>query len=38
VIANFEAQAEGISTDHILIEILNKIPQKSDDRPVANEV
>ncbi|MEM9410981.1 MAG: MoxR family ATPase [Planctomycetota bacterium] len=36
VIANFEAQAEGISTDQILLEVLDQVPQKSDDdMPVA---
>ncbi len=35
VIPNFEAQAEGIDTDHILLEILEKLPEKaSDDAPV----
>ncbi|HTQ40140.1 MAG TPA: MoxR family ATPase [Pirellulales bacterium] len=29
VIANFEAQAEGIDTDHVLSEILDKLPEKS---------
>ncbi len=31
VIANFEAQAEGIDTDHVLREILEKLPEKSAD-------
>ncbi len=35
VILNFEAQAEGIETDHVLLEILEKLPEKSDDVPVA---
>ena len=35
VILNFEAQAEGIETDHVLLEILEKLPEKSDDAPVA---
>ena len=30
VIPNFEALAEGISTDQILLEVLEKTPQKSD--------
>jgi MoxR-like ATPase len=35
VILNFEAQAEGIDTDHVLLEILEKLPEKaSDDAPV----
>jgi MoxR-like ATPase len=29
VIVNFEAQAEGIDTDHVLLEILEKLPEKS---------
>ncbi len=31
VILNFEAQAEGIDTDHVLLEILKKLPEKADD-------
>jgi MoxR-like ATPase len=31
VIVNFEAQAEGIDTDHVLVEILQKLPEKSDE-------
>src|SRR6478752_856857 len=35
VILNFEAQAEGIDTDHVLLEILEKLPEKaSDEAPV----
>jgi len=34
VIPNFEAQAEGIDTDQILLEILEKLPEKADDAPV----
>jgi MoxR-like ATPase len=30
VIANFEAQAEGIDTDRILLEILEKVPEKEE--------
>ena len=30
VIANFEAQAEGIETDQVLLEILEKLPEKGD--------
>ena len=29
VILNFEAQAEGIDTDHVLLEILEKLPEKA---------
>jgi len=35
VILNFEAQAEGIDTDQVLLEILEKLPEKADDVPVA---
>ncbi|MFO1062888.1 MAG: MoxR family ATPase [Pirellulales bacterium] len=31
VLLNFEAQAEGIETDQVLLEILQKVPEKSDD-------
>jgi MoxR-like ATPase len=31
VIVNFEAQAEGIDTDHVLLEILQKVSEKSDE-------
>ncbi len=34
VILNFEAQAEGLDTDHILLEILEKLPEKGEDAPV----
>ena len=34
VILNFEAQAEGIETDQVLLEILEKLPEKADDVPV----
>ena len=37
VILNFEAQAEGITTDQVLLEILDAVGQKSDDVPVAVE-
>ncbi len=37
VIANFEAQAEGISNDRILLDILDQVSQKSDDSPVLAE-
>jgi len=33
VILNFEAQAEGMETDQVLLEILEKPPEKSDDVP-----
>ncbi len=36
VILNFEAQAEGISTDQVLLEILDQVSQKTDDVPVAS--
>ncbi len=40
VILNFEAQAEGIDTDHVLLEILKKCPEKAEEdatwaKPVA---
>jgi MoxR-like ATPase len=36
VILNFEAQAEGIDTDHVLLEILERLPEKADESvPVA---
>ena len=31
VILNFEAQAEGIDTDQVLLEILQKVPEKAED-------
>jgi MoxR-like ATPase len=34
VILNFEALAEGLDTDHVLLEILEKLPEKADDVPV----
>ena len=34
VILNFEAQAESIDTDRVLLEILEQLPEKSDDAPV----
>ena len=33
VILNFEAQAEGMTTDQVLLEILEKLPEKSEDKP-----
>jgi MoxR-like ATPase len=38
VILNFEAQAEGIDTDHVLLEILEKLPEKGTEAPVAAAV
>jgi MoxR-like ATPase len=39
VILNFEAQAEGISTDDVLLEILQKLPEKSsDDKPAVAQL
>ena len=35
VILNFEAQAEAITTDQVLLEILDRVPEKTDDVPVA---
>ena len=34
VILNFEAQAEAIDTDHVLLEVLEKQPEKADERVV----
>ena len=35
ILLNFEAQAEGLDTDHVLLEVLEKLPEKaSDDAPV----
>ncbi len=34
VILNFEAQAEGLDTDRILLDILEKLPEKGEDAPV----
>lgn len=31
VVVNFEAQAEGISSDQVLLEILDQVPQKTDE-------
>ncbi|MFT5525479.1 MAG: MoxR-like ATPase [Pirellulaceae bacterium] len=38
VVLNFEAQAEGMITDQVLLEILEKMPEKSDDVAVAAAV
>jgi MoxR-like ATPase len=35
VILNFEAQAEGIDTDRVLLDILQKIPEKADESAAA---
>lgn len=35
VILNFEAQAENMETDHVLLEILEKLPEKAEDGSVA---
>ena len=35
VILNFEAQAEGIDPDQVLIELLEKVPEKTPDLPMA---
>ena len=36
VILNFEAQAEGITTDYVLLELLDSVPQKVDDALAAS--
>jgi len=38
VILNFEAQAEAIDTDHVLLDILEKLPERSEGVPVAAAV
>ncbi|MEX2176451.1 MAG: MoxR family ATPase [Pirellulaceae bacterium] len=38
VILNFEAQAEGLDTDHVLLDILEKLPEKGEDAPVKASV
>jgi MoxR-like ATPase len=35
VILNFEAQAEGVDTDHVLTEVLKKVSEKADDTKAA---
>jgi MoxR-like ATPase len=35
VVLNFDAQAEGMESDEPLLEILEKLPEKSDEAPVA---
>ena len=37
VVANFEAQAEGIATDQVLLDILDQVPQKGDEPAMAME-
>jgi MoxR-like ATPase len=32
VILNFEAEAEGIDPDKVLLEVLEKVPEKAEDR------
>lgn len=34
VVLNFEAQAEGLDTDKVLLDILEKLPEKGEDAPV----
>lgn len=36
VILNFEAQAEGLTTDDVLLEILEKVPETMEDLPTAS--
>ncbi|MDG2380632.1 MAG: MoxR family ATPase [Pirellulaceae bacterium] len=38
VILNFEAQAESVDTDSVLLEILEKLPEKSEDTPATATV
>ena len=38
VILNFEAQAEAIDTDHVLLDILEKLPEKAEERVVTASV
>jgi MoxR-like ATPase len=38
VILNFEAQAEGLDTDHVLLDILEKLPEKASDETPAKAV
>jgi len=38
VILNFEAQAEGTDTDRVLLEILEKLPEKAEDAPMLASV
>ncbi len=38
IILNFEAEAEGIDRDQVLLDILESVPEKADDVPVATVV
>jgi MoxR-like ATPase len=38
VILNFEAQAEGVETDNVLLEILEKLPEKAEDVAVTAQM
>jgi len=38
VILNFEAEAEGITTDQVLLEILEKVPERAEDRATSKAV
>ena len=38
VILNFEAQAEGVDPDHVLLEIVEKLPEKANNAPVTATV
>jgi MoxR-like ATPase len=38
VLLNFEAEAEAVDTDHVLLDLLEKLPEKAEDVPVAAEV
>jgi MoxR-like ATPase len=35
VILNFEAEAEGVESDRVLLEILQKVPEKAEEFKVA---
>ncbi len=35
VLLNFEAQAEGVDPDEVLLKVLDSVPEKADDRAVA---
>ena len=37
VILNFEAQAEGMEADNVLLQILEKLPEKAEDAPAATD-
>jgi MoxR-like ATPase len=36
VILNFEAEAEGMDSDQVLLDLLEKVPEKSDDVVMAS--